>query len=57
MGFLHRVGIDTGKRLRRHVDEDGDILLHEVGVGPFIYLREARPKLRLRLGKIGADLS
>ncbi|MNI76448.1 hypothetical protein D3C73_1326780 [compost metagenome] len=47
--LLDRIGVDPAERFRCHVDEGGDILLHEVGCGMIVDLLQARAKLRLRL--------
>ena len=53
--FLHSIGVDAGERLRRHVDEDGDVLLHEFGFGLLVDPRQPLSQLRLRLREVRPD--
>ena len=57
MGFLDRVGVDSGKRLGRHVDEGGDLFLHECGAGEVVNPLKPLAQFGLGLGQIGPHLA
>ncbi|MCY1518774.1 hypothetical protein D9M68_534990 [compost metagenome] len=56
VGFLDRIGVDAGEGFRRHVDEGGDVLLHEVRVRVVVDRLQPLAQFRLRFRQIGPNL-
>ena len=57
MGFLDRIGIDTGEGLGRHVDEGGDVFLDEGGVREVVDPLQPLAQFGFGFGEIGAHLA